>query len=199
MAREIKVILVGGTSHVGKSSLAARLAATRGWDLRSTDHFARHPGRPWRDDRSQLPADVIGHYSSEPVAELVHAVLRHYRGNVWPIVDAVVRSHLNNPFDPGLVLEGSAILPDMVSAAGFQGCSAVWLTASNELIRDRILESSQFSSRSDNDKKLIEAFVRRALDFNQIIIESAGRLDQRCLDVGSADVFPELLRLADVE
>lgn len=195
MAQEIKVLLVGGTSHVGKSILAGRLAATLGWDLRSTDQFARHPGRPWRDDQSRLPTDVIAHYSSESVVDLVDSVLRHYRRNVWPIADAVVRSRLNNPFDPCLVLEGSAILPDMVSASGFEGCSSVWLTARNDLIRDRIFESSQFSARSHSEKKLIEAFVQRALNFDEIITESAVRLNQRCLDVSSADVFPELIRL----
>jgi 2-phosphoglycerate kinase len=192
----MKVLLLGGTSHLGKSTLAARLAATLGWDLRSTDRFARHPGRPWRDDGSQLPADVVAHYSSESVAGLVDSVLRHYRRNVWPIVDAVIRSHLNNPFDPCLVLEGSAILPDMVSLSAFEGCRSVWLTASDELIRDRIFDSSGFRARSRSEKKLIEAFVQRALDLNEIIVESAGRLDQRCLDVGAEDVLPELLGLA---
>jgi len=193
---EIKILLVGGTSHVGKSTLAARLASTLGWSSRSTDQLARHPGRPWRDDRSRVPADVAAHYSSESVEDLVGSVLAHYRRNVWPIVDAVVRSHLNNPFDPSLVLEGSAILPEMVSASRFERCSAVWLTASNESIRERILESSRFSARNRGERKLIEAFIGRALHFNEILVESTGRLGQRRLDVTSSDVLPELLRLA---
>jgi 2-phosphoglycerate kinase len=193
---EIKVFLVGGTSHVGKSTLAARLAAAVGWTVRSTDRLARHPGRPWRDDRSRLPDDVVAHYSSESASGLVDSVLRHYRRNVWPIADALVRSHLDNPFDPGLVLEGSAILPEAVCAAGFEGCGSVWLTASDDLIRERIFESSRYSTRSPGERKLIDAFVQRALDLDQLIIESAGRLGQRRLDVGASDVMPELLRLA---
>jgi len=46
------VILLGGTSCVGKSSLGQSLASSLGWDLLSTDQLARHPGRPWRDDGS---------------------------------------------------------------------------------------------------------------------------------------------------
>lgn len=194
----IKILLVGGTSHVGKTTLAARLASTPGWKHLSTDQFARHPGRPWRDDLSQLPADVSAHYSSESALGLLDAVLRHYRQNVWPIADAVVRSHLNNPFDSCLVLEGSAILPETVTASQFENCSSVWLTASNDFIRARILESSQFSDRSQSERKLIEAFVNRALDFNEIIIETAGRLGQPCLDVTSSDVLPDLFQLARV-
>jgi 2-phosphoglycerate kinase len=196
VALAIKVLLVGGTSHVGKSTVAGRLAADPGWRHHSTDQFARHPGRPWRDDQTQLPADVVAYYSSGPVAGSLDSVLQHYRRNVWPIADAVVRSHLNNPFDPCLVLEGSAILPDMVCASQFERAGCIWLTATNDVIRERILESSRFGGRSQSEGELIEAFTQRALAFNEIIVESARRLGQDCLDVSSSDVLPDLLRLA---
>lgn len=199
MTRATRVLLLGGTSHVGKTTLAHRLADTLEWSCRSTDQFARHPGRPWRDDESRLPADVIAHYSSESAVGLVDSVLRHYRRNVWPIAEAVVRSHLNNPFDPCLVLEGSAIIPELAGASQIPGCVCVWLTAPNDLIRERILESSQFGRRSHSERKLIEAFARRALAINEIVVESTGRLGQRCLDVSSTNVLSELLRLARAE
>lgn len=196
MALAIKVLLVGGTSHAGKSTVADRLAAELGWRHWSTDQFARHPGRPWRDDPSRLPDDVVAHYSSESAAGLVDSVLRHYRRNVWPIADAVVRAHLNNPFDPCLVIEGSAILPDMVHAARFERSAAIWLTADADVIRERIRESSRFDLRSQSERELIEAFTQRTLAFDEMIVHSARRLGQPCLDVGSSDVLPDLLRLA---
>jgi len=195
----IKVLLVGGTSHVGKSMLAARLAATLTWDLLSTDKLARHPGRPWRDDRSELPADVVAYYSSASADELVDSVVQHYRRNVWPIAGAIVRSHLNNSFAPHLVLEGSAILPEMVSESRFERSSSAWLTTSAELIRERILQSSRYNQRSPSERKLIEAFAARSLSFNEFIKESAERLGQRCIDVNSSDPLPNLLRLAQEE
>ena len=42
----IKLILIGGTSHTGKSTLARQLAEELGWNYLSTDQLARHPGRP---------------------------------------------------------------------------------------------------------------------------------------------------------
>ncbi len=39
-------ILIGGTSHAGKSTLAQSLAAKLGWNYLSTDKLARHPGKP---------------------------------------------------------------------------------------------------------------------------------------------------------
>ena len=42
----IRVLLIGGPSHTGKSTLAETLAAELGWNHVSTDSMARHPGRP---------------------------------------------------------------------------------------------------------------------------------------------------------
>jgi len=193
---ETKVLLIGGTSHAGKSTLAAHLNDALGWEVRSTDQFARHPGRPWRDDGSAVPRDVVAHFSSESNAGLLESVLWHYRENVWPIAEAVVRSHLNNSFDPCLILEGSAILPQAVGDSAFTRCRTVWLTAPDEWIRERILASSRFSERSDTEKKLIDAFGDRALAFNQVIVDGASRLGERLVDVSSSDPLPELIELA---
>ncbi|MEL7245323.1 MAG: 2-phosphoglycerate kinase, partial [Cyanobacteria bacterium J06573_2] len=42
-----RIILIGGSSHVGKSTLAQSLANKLNWNYISTDKLARHPGRPW--------------------------------------------------------------------------------------------------------------------------------------------------------
>ena len=84
-----KVILVGGTSHTGKSTLASALADRQSRDLLSTDRMARHPGRPWGQ---QLPGHVAAYYEARDGATLANEVLRHYRENVWPIASAIVRA-----------------------------------------------------------------------------------------------------------
>ena len=108
MSLPTKVLLIGGTSHTGKSTAAQRLAQQLGWDLLSTDQLARHPGRPWRADGSDLPPDVISHYSEHTPEQLFDAVLDHYQRNVWPIVVALITCRVRNRYDRPLVLEGSA-------------------------------------------------------------------------------------------
>jgi hypothetical protein len=39
-----RVVLIGGTSHVGKSMVARVVATERGFECRSTDKLAKHPG-----------------------------------------------------------------------------------------------------------------------------------------------------------
>ena len=76
--REIRVLLIGGTSHVGKSTLAKALAARLGGEHVSTDTLARHPGRPWATSSGPFPRHVAAHYLSLSVDELTTEQLRHY-------------------------------------------------------------------------------------------------------------------------
>lgn len=194
----IKVLLIGGTSHSGKSVLAKRLADETGCRYLSADNLARHPGRPWRDDGSQLPQDVVEYYSKNSLEELVNSVLKHYRQNVWPIVDAFVLSHLNNTYDPCLIFEGSSILPDTVHAAGYERVAAVWLTASDEVIANRIAQESQLRSCFQSEKRLIDSFTSRSLEINQSIMNSVYLNDQRSLDTSTLD-SSNILKLFNAE
>ena len=90
MQRAGRVILIGGSSHVGKTTLAGRLAERPGWSARSTDYLARHPGRPWRHPPDTLPPHVGEHYLSLDVEDLIASVLGHYRG-LWPVVETIIR------------------------------------------------------------------------------------------------------------
>lgn len=190
---EFKVLLIGGTSHVGKTTFARSLANELNCGYLSTDTLARHPGRPWRKDNSPLPDDVIEHYSTLKVEELVSAVMGHYRENVWPIVDALVRSSLNNSFDPGLIVEGSSILPNEVLAADFDQVGAIWLTAPVPLIESRIMLGSQFEKRSQSERQLISAFLRKSLTINEEIMDTVSTNDQQSLDVSTLDSTTSLL------
>ena len=55
MIEKYRILLIGGTSHVGKSTLAQLLALKLGWNYRSTDKLARHPGRPWQPKAEDIP------------------------------------------------------------------------------------------------------------------------------------------------
>lgn len=61
MADKHKIILIGGSSHVGKSTFAQSLATHFGWSYCSTDKLARHPGRPWQNKGQEVPKHVADH------------------------------------------------------------------------------------------------------------------------------------------
>ena len=182
-----RILLIGGTSHTGKSTLGQRVADELGWRYLSTDQLSRHPGRPWSLDDHPIPADVIEHYSTLSPSELLDAVTSHYTANVWPIVSAIVRCTLNNPYDRPLVFEGSGILPELLDDADFALTRAYWLTAPSSLIEARVHETSKYADRSADEMRLIDAFVARASAFNARL-EAALRGDPRTLPADNISV-----------
>jgi hypothetical protein len=178
---------------VGKSTFAQSLAHDLGWQYTSTDMLARHPGRPWRD-RGEVPDDVAGYYLSRTTQTLLGDVLHHYRNNVWPIAQAIIRARVANPYDSCVVLEGSAIWPDWVVDARLARVWSVWLTAEEDLIARRIRGNSHYSDRSSAAQKMIDAFLCRSVAFNARLTESAQRLNQRLVDVGTPGALSRLSR-----
>jgi len=194
----LRVILIGGSSHSGKSALSESIAANLGWNRISTDTLARHPGRPWRPEPEKVPDHVAEHYLSLSVEELIVDVLHHYRINVWPKVEEIVSSHVNDPSQAGLIIEGSALWPELVATLNFDDIAALWLTASEEVFLQRIRDESLYHSKSLRGRRMIDKFLERTLVYNAQMIEIANRhgfilvdvqqsnlaeLTQRCLSI----------------
>ena len=188
---EIRVILVGGTSHVGKSTLAAALGARPGWTHVSTDSLARHPGRPWKTASREVPAHVAAHYSALPVEELVCDVLRHYK-EMWPLAQALIEKHLEDPAHERLVLEGSALWPGLVAPLLTKGVAALWLTASDEVLESRIRKESGFDSSTEDEKLLISKFLDRTLGYNKKMTDLVKQLGLSWMEA-RAGTSPETL------
>lgn len=162
----LRVILIGGTSHVGKSTLGSHLAEDWGWEYRSTDKLARHPGRPWTIDGVPISQHVSDHYSTLTVDALMADVLRHYRENVLPQVESLVRARIRDSSGRGLLLEGSALWPPFIRPLLSERVVAVWLTARDETLRRRICLESRYAQRSPRERILIDKFIERTLAFN---------------------------------
>jgi len=187
----MRAILIGGSSHVGKSRFAEALAQELSWQYMSTDSLARHPGRPWRKG-SDVPLDVQNHYLTHSPNELVDKVIQHYTNNVWPIAKAIVKTRIRNQYDPCIILEGSAILPESVKSAEFEQTLSVWLTASEDLITNRIHGSSRYHQALPRDRKLIDRFLYRSLLFNDHILEAAKQQGQHNIDISQPDALDQL-------
>ena len=174
LSPSLRVILIGGTSHSGKSTLAQALAAKIGWECRSTDKLARHPGRPWKNDGTEVPPHVVEHYSTLSVDDLVADVLGHYQRTVLPLVEELVRVRASDPSAGGLVLEGSALWPEFVAPLRSGNVAAVWLTASEQLLRQRIHAESRYEEKSIQQQLLIGKFLERTLLYGRRMNQAIG-------------------------
>jgi 2-phosphoglycerate kinase len=167
----VRVVLIGGTSHTGKSTVARAVADRLGFDCRSTDKLARHPGRPWRTPEWEPPSHVAEHYATLDVDELIRSVSDHY-ARLWPRIEELVVAGATAE-GPGLVLEGSALWPPRV--AGLRtvpGLRAVWLTADEPVLRERMRASARYPELPDEERHLVDKFLARAVRF-QTLVEQA--------------------------
>ncbi|BAZ08579.1 hypothetical protein NIES4071_03840 [Calothrix sp. NIES-4071] len=187
LINETRVILIGGASHTGKSTLAQALAAQLGCNYRSCDKLARHPGRPWVSAYGKaIPEHVVRHYRELSVFALFLDVLSHYSQNVIPQVEAIVHSHASEKSTECLIIEGSALWPVfLTNLVSKKGVKAIWLTASNQLLQNRIKHGSNFFNVCENEKHLIQKFLHLTLFYNKRIREEVEHLGFICIDVES--------------
>src|ERR1041384_6499375 len=127
-----RVLLIGGASHLGKSSIAQLLAKQLSAKQVSTDKLGRHPGRPWQKRPFVVPPHVAEHFLNLSHDQLMESVLAHRR-SMWTTIESVVRDHVESKSADRLVLEGAALLPETVTATKVPRVSAVWLIGNDRL------------------------------------------------------------------
>lgn len=191
--RDIRVLLIGGTSHVGKSTLGQALAAELGGEHVSTDTLARHPGRPWATSSGPFPEHVANHYLSLPVDELTAEQLRHYQ-RLWPRIADMAATRATDPGARTLILEGSGVLPQAVAALDIPNTAAVWLTASGSVLRDRIYSASRFGELPAREKIIVERFLGRTEQFDQLILSAVSSLGLTSIDTSANPSIAELMK-----
>ncbi len=143
----------------------------------ATDQLARHPGRPWKTPPETVPQPVAEHYLSLSADELLADVLRHYR-SLGPAINRLIEHRETN-----LIVEGSALWPELVAPVLSDNVAALWLIASDDFLRQRIYATSRFEEASDVQKEMIEKFVGRTLVYNQQMIEVVRRRDLPSMSV----------------
>ena len=180
-----RVALIGGTSHAGKSTTARAVAARLGGEAVSTDRLARHPGRPWPTPTWVVPDHVAEHYRTLTPDELIASVLAHY-GRMWAMVRERIEARAADENAAPLVLEGSALWPELVAEVDLPAVRAVWLTADDALFDARIRGESRFDEASPAGRQLIESFAARTRLYNAAMLAQVRRLGLPLVEVTAA-------------
>ncbi|WP_329089531.1 hypothetical protein [Streptosporangium sp. NBC_01469] len=201
--RDVRVILIGGTSNVGKSTVAQAVAEKLGFECLSTDGLARHPGRPWRASEWEVPAHVAEHYGSLTVDELITSVLGHYE-RLWPRVEELITTRAaEGGARTGLVLEGAALLPVRVATLEVSRTAAVWLTADDAVVRARVHAAGHYEAARDEEQYLMDKFLARTERYQTLMINVIDRLGLDRIDAGDgrsvAALVDSVLAAVDVQ
>lgn len=193
---EPKMVLVGGASHVGKSTLCASLVSLPGWNSMSTDQLGRHPGRPWvSSQRRVVRQHVAEHYLSLSAEELVKDLLDFQR-KMWPTIERIIKHRLTVHNQTRLAFEGSALLPENTGKFQGEDVKALCLAASPEFLQRRIHEGSRYSSLSTEATHLVDKFIKRNVLLNEHYVETAKANGVTVVDVEAGIGIEQLTELS---
>ena len=184
-------LLITGTSHVGKSSLATGISKVHDIELLQTDKLGRHPGRPWPRVKP-----FIGEFFGKLSAETVFQFLLIHHQNMWRYVEPLIQNKMTE--GKGFVFEGCALRPEYIDPLLGESLQAVCLTADDAFITDRIHASSEFETLAAEHQRIVSAFIDRSLRDNALQAEKAAEYGIPCVDVSDPDAlqaFEHTLRL----
>ncbi len=183
--RSERCILITGTSHTGKSTLARRLSQQLGWKVISTDQLARHPGRPWPQPRLQ-----VAEYYTKLTPQTTFWFLKVHHENMWPQLEGMIGTVAEK--GQGLVMEGCALRPELMARLNTPDCLRVCLHDDPAELSARIHWASAYETRPPDIRACIDAFVERSLLDNEAQVEAA-RAHQiqliRTTDSEAVDLF----------
>ncbi|MFB9947252.1 AAA family ATPase [Rhizobium puerariae] len=190
MMRRLSGILIGGSSHVGKTTLARRLAEALGWNMVSTDSLARHPGRPWPSVRQP-----VAEYYARLSPETIYWFLRVHHENMWPGIRRIIEEELQagRPF----VFEGSALRPESIAPLVSEAIAGVFLHADNDFLQERMQSEAGYRQAGEADRRVMDSFIERSLRDNSEMRADAEKHGLRMVDVADAGavtgLFDELV------
>lgn len=186
MRPTLSTILIAGTSHVGKSTLAGLLSERLRCEAISTDSLARHPGRPWPG----IPAPVEEYYS-QLSAETIHWFLKIHHQNIWPLIRTMIdnRSGTGTP----AIFEGAALRPELISPLLGSTVAGVFLHAGNDFLLERMRSHAQYEDATADKRRIMDAFIERSLRENTDMLASAREHHVPVVDVTQPQAFEILL------
>lgn len=186
MPLPLLTILIAGTSHVGKSTLAGLLSEKLGCEAISTDSLARHPGRPWPG----IPAPVEDYYT-QLSAETIHWFLKVHHQNIWPLIRSLIdnTSGTGNP----AIFEGAALRPEFISPLLGGTVAGVFLHAGNDFLLERMRSHAQYDDATASQRQIMDAFIERSLRENTEMLASAQQHHLPVVDVTKPQALETLV------
>jgi 2-phosphoglycerate kinase len=186
MRPTLSTILIAGTSHVGKSTLACLLSERLRCEAISTDSLARHPGRPW----AGIPVPVEEYYA-QLSADTIHWFLKVHHQNIWPLIRAMIDRRSGT--GTTTIFEGAALRPEFISPLLDSTVAGVFLHADNDFLLERMRSEARYQDATAKRQRIMDAFIERSLRENTEMLASAQEHRVPIVDVTQGEELEKLL------
>lgn len=141
-----KVLLIGGSPMIGKSTVARKISARYELENFSTDDIGEIL-QTASDINPMKKMNYLDYYENTDIDAQIED-LKKYHSVIETAVSKLVSIH--SDWGHSMVIEGYAIYPNIDLN---DNTKAIWLIASEELLLNRLNNSKAFSSASDKAKQ----------------------------------------------
>jgi 2-phosphoglycerate kinase len=181
---------------IGKSSVARSIASRLGYGCTSTDDIGlaiktvttaeTHPRSHAMDG-----IDYREYYISRTVDELLTDGMGMHE-EMWPGIEASIRAHADWSYP--IVYEGWAMWPERVSEllGDLDNVAALWLTAGNDLLEDRVRKTGRFYAGASDQEMMIQKYLPRNIEYNHRMMEVVERRGLQYVEVTSLTPIEEI-------
>lgn len=198
------VYWIGGGSGAGKSTIARRLAAQYGLTIYATDDMmADHARRSSREASPLLhefmAMDMDQRWIQRSPATMLET-FHWFRGEGF---DLIVEDLLHLPREPGVVVEGFRLLPQLVKPLLRESSRAVWLLPTPEF-RQTVIESRGgsawgFLNKTTDPERALRNLLERDRMFTDLLRVETARLGLPAVEVDTTMTEDDLFkRVTDV-
>jgi 2-phosphoglycerate kinase len=195
MMAESAVILIGGAPFAGKTTLAKRLAAQRGYALVAIDdlstavravttpqsHPALHPMAGW---------DYRAYYLAHAPPALIEHSQREHQA-LWPAIVAVIDAH--HHWAGPVILEGWQLDPARVASVAHPQLRACWLLVDEAVLEARLRADTAFYQGCADVERLIRHYLTRSRWVNDRVRHATGHEAGMVLEVGPGETVDALV------
>jgi hypothetical protein len=189
-----QVYWLGGGSRAGKSTIARRIAATRGFQLYSTDvALAEHASRSSAECHPLLAEFIAMDMDERWVNRSPETMLETFPWFRGECFEMIIDDLLQFPKESPVIVEGYRLLPRLVLPFLAIPCHAVWLIPTPRF-RETIVNNSgrigwEFLSRTSNPERALRNLLERDRIFTDWLLIETNRtgLSAIAVDTGASE------------
>lgn len=179
---------------VGKSSVAAKIASMFEVSCLSTDDIGEIL-QTTADLNPMSGKNYLDYYASKSVKALIEDMKAYHKG-MEPAIQKMIDIH--SEWGKSMILEGYAIYPGVLKMN--PNVDAIWLIATEELLKKRVEESGAFKSASQEIK---EKYLARSLWHNRFLKEECEAKKLKYVGVTGAEsmevIVEKVLTMIDIQ
>ena len=191
-----KVILIGGSPMVGKTTAAVSLAAKLAYQCISTDDIGEVL-QTIADINPMRGQNYLDYYSDNEKSKLIDDIINYHK-ILEPAINRLIEIHSAWGRGKPMIMEGWALYPNNLKNTN-ENVFTIWLVADKNLLRTRFIANESFYKNARDPEKVIENYVFRSEWHNNLILEQCKANNQVYIlvkeDSSTDEIVASILKL----